>query len=328
MPKEEALMQPGTQQQKPQATRMSLASVTKGRLRKPKRVLLFGVEGIGKSTFGADAPDPIFLGAEDGTSELDVNRFPEPSGWADVMEAIRQLTYESHSHKTLVVDTLDWAEPMCWEWVCHRGGKKNIEDFGYGKGYSAALDEWRVLLDKLSQLRAAKGMDIILLAHSWTKTFKNPEGEDFDRYELKLHAKAGGLIKEWCDAVLFTNYETFAVQKEGRTRGVSSGARLIYTQRRAAWDAKNRYGLPETLPLSWVEFDAAVKAGSPDDPAKLLSMIAEVSVTLPKAAQDQIAGAIERASGNGQKLAQLLDWARGRAAIAGNESSAKEESTK
>jgi hypothetical protein len=304
---------PAPQQQPtpPKPSRMSLAHLVKGRQQQPVRVVLYGVEGIGKSTFGANAPAPIFLGAEDGTSQLDVTRFPAPERWVEVLDAVRTLTTEAHDFKTLVLDTLDWAEPLLWQYVCDRDGEKNIEAYGYGKGYAAALDEWRVFLAALEKLRRDKGMHLVLIAHSWIKPFKNPEGPDFDRYELKLHPKAGGLIKEWADCVLFANYETLAAKddKTKRIRGVDTGARLLYTQRRAAYDAKNRYDLPESLALSWPEFEAAVAAHRPADPRKLTEAIQEKAKALGGDLEKAALEAIKRAAGDAVKLAQLNNWA-------------------
>jgi hypothetical protein len=237
--------------------RMSLNAVVTGRRAQPMRVLLYGVEGVGKSSFAAGAPAPIFLGAEDGTAELDVTRLPNAQDWQDVLDGLHVLQTEKHPYQTLVVDTLDWAEPMLWKFICKRDGKDNIEDYGYGKGYVAALDEWRFFLQRLDGLRG-RGMHVVLLAHSWIKPFANPEGDNFDRYELKLNNKAAGLLKEWTDCVLFANYETFAKRNDKKQiKGLSTGARFIYTERRAAYDAKNRYRLPPMLPLSWDEFATA-----------------------------------------------------------------------
>ena len=285
-----------TAQQQSPSRRMSLANVVKGRIVKPMRILMFGVEGVGKSTFAANAPEPIFLGAEDGTSELDVARLPQPTTWDDALEALAELTRAEHGYKTLAIDTIDWLEPLCWAKVVDRANDKDIktiEDFGYGKGYVAALDEWRVFLAALERLRAARGMHVVMLAHSWIKTFKNPEADDFDRYELKLHAKAGGLLKEWCDAVLFAQYETYANKdsKTKRVRGVSTGARIVQTRRTAAWDAKNRYDLPETLPLDWTAFADAVSAHRPADLATVKGKLAE----LLKQADAELRGKVEAA---------------------------------
>ncbi len=285
----------------------TLADVTSGKRQQAYRLLLSGVEGIGKSTFGADAPSPIFLGAEDGTDHLDVKRLPAPRSWADVFRSVALLQAEKHDFKTLVVDTVDWLEPLCWDSVCARDKKKDIEDYGFGKGYTAALDEWRKLLRALEGLRA-KGMHVVLLAHTHLKTFKNPLGDDFDRYELKLNLKAGGLLKEWCDAVLFANYETFTVKSQGaqKAKGVSSGARYVYTERTAAYDAKNRYGLPAQLALSWAEFDAAARGGA--DPKTLLEAIHAGLPLLSEADRSKVLSKIPIANGDATRLSQILNF--------------------
>ena len=297
-------------------SRMTISSVLKGRREAPIRVLIFGIEGVGKSSFGADSPKPIFLGAEDGTAQLDVERFPTPETWQDVLDAVRVLETDTHDYRTLVIDTLDWAEPLLWKHICERDGKADIEEYGYGKGYAAALDEWRVFLGALERLRKVKGMHIVLIAHSWIRPFKNPEGEDFDRYELKLHAKAAGLIKEWADAVLFANHETL-VAKDGktkRTRGVDTGARLLFTERRAAYDAKNRYGLPPTLPLSWSDFEAAVQAHQPASAEALAAEVQRKATELGGDEGKAILAALERAAGDAQKLAYLNNRANAKLA--------------
>lgn len=285
----------------------TLADVTSGKRQQPYRILLSGTEGIGKSTFGAGAPSPLFLGTEDGTDHLDVKRLPPPQGWADVFRSVNLLHAEKHEFKTLVVDTVDWLEPLCWDFICSRDKKKDVEDYGFGKGYVAALDEWRKLLRALESLRG-KGMSVVLLAHTHLRTFKNPMGEDFDRYELKLNLKAGGLLKEWSDAVLFANYETFAVkaQNASKAKGVSSGARYIYTERTAAFDAKNRFGLPAQLALSWAEFDAAARGGA--DPDALLKAIHTALPLLEAAEQTKVASALTRAGRDTLKLSQLANY--------------------
>ena len=299
-------------------TRMGLSALVKGRQAHPTRALLYGPEGVGKSTFAAAAPSPIFLGAEEGTAQLDVTRFPQPESWPDAFDAVETLIVEPHEYKTLVIDTLDWMEPLMWDFICQRdtAGRKeklsNIEDYGYGKGYQVALDEWRKFLAALERLRKAKPMHVVMLAHSWVKPFKNPEGGDFDRYELKINNKAAGLVKEWNDAVLFANYETYAVKEKDtrRVRGVdNNGARIVRTERRAAYDAKNRYGLPEQMPLSWDEFMKGVENCRPADPAALLEVIKARATQLGGELEAATLAAIERAGGDAVKLAQLADWA-------------------
>ncbi len=313
--------QPQTQSA-PTQSRMKLGAISRGRLERPMRLLAYGTEGSGKSTFAASAPNPIFLAAEDGTAQLDVARFPEPKSWREVFDAIDELTENDHDFKTVVVDTLDWLEPLCWQAVCERGKWKSIEDAGFGKGYVAALDEWRVFLARLERLRERRGMHIIFLAHSWVKTFKSPDTDDFDRYELKVHAKAGGLLKEWADAVLFARYETFSHvdEKTKRAKGVSTGARVIHTQRTAAWDAKNRYDLPEVLPLDWQAFAEAVAAHRPADPNKLRARIAALlEQTTDADLRNKVSAAVEAAGDDAAKLAKYADHLTAKLSIAEKE---------
>jgi hypothetical protein len=315
-------------------SRMTLAGVVSGKQKKPMRVVLYGPEKIGKSTFAADAPNPIVLGAEDGTSEIDVARMPEPTNWQDILDAIRVLTDEPHNYKTLILDTLDWTEPHCWKVVCDKGddkGKKKdaIEDFGYGKGYNKAVDEWRVLLQRLDMLRAKRGMHIILLAHSHVKAFHNPDGDDYDRYEMKMNAKGAGVVKEWADAVLFANYEISTVTKgDGlnvKSVGISQGARVVYTTRRASADAGNRYGLPAKLPLSWESFVEAVEKGAPQDPSRLLAAINTLLPQVDAETRSKAQGWLAKGANakDALKLSQLADKLRGKVMIENNES--KEE---
>jgi hypothetical protein len=271
-------------------------------------VLLYGPEGIGKSTFGASAPRPIFLGAEEGTASLDVTRFPRPESLDDVFEALAALRApEAEGFDTLVIDSLDWLEPLIWDFCVKRDNEKSIESYGYGKGYAAALDEWRKLLRVLEFVWLSKRMNIVLLAHSVIRPFKNPAGEDYDRYELKLHTKAAGLVKEWTDAVLFAQYETYAKkdEKTKRVRGIDTGARLVFTERRAAYDAKNRYSLPESLPLSWSDFAAAVAQGQTAAPAELRAEVLRKAEGLPEDVKLKVQEVVAKAGDNAQSLALI-----------------------
>lgn len=294
----------------PAQSRMSLQALVKGRQQQPVRITLHGLEGVGKSTFAAGAPKAIFLATEDGTGQLDVTRFPAPRTWTDILDALRTLTLEAHDFQTLVIDTLDWLEPVLWAHICERDKQPSMEAYGYGKGYKAAFDEWRVFVAALEALRRAKPMHVVFLAHSAIKTFKNPEGEDFDRYQLKLSEGASGLLREWCDAVLYASFETHAL-KDARTkrfRGVSTGDRVLHTEWNAAYDAKNRYSLPEELPLSWADFYAGVESQSA---AKAAALLSEVQGKLPALGESERARAttaLSRAGNDTGLLSQLNHW--------------------
>ena len=303
------------------ASRMTLANLSRGKQERPLRVIIYGVEGAGKSTFGAHAPKPLFLCAEDGTAHLDVARFPSPYTWLDVLEAIRVLTHEEHDFKTLVIDSLDWLEPLCWQHVCQLHGKKSIEDFGFGKGFVLAVDQWRDLLGRLDMLVRHRRMHIVLVAHSIIKKVDDPQVGAFDRYQMKLHDKSAAVLREWVDAVLFARHDLKVVERNGKARGMSSGARLLHTTWTAAYDAKNRFDLPETLPLSWEDFEAACKAHAPSDPARLLAEIEELLPQLhDEEARAKAAAYVAEKRGNAAALAQALDRLRSRVALQGGES--------
>jgi AAA domain len=292
----------------PRQNRMTLTSISKGKVAAPYRLLIMGVDGVGKSTFAASAPSPVFLGPELGTNHLEVARFPVPETFEDLRDAVRTLTTDRGEFRTLAIDSVDWIEPLLWAHVCQSAGVKAIEEVGggYGKGYVAALDQWRVLLSDLEQLQRKQGMNVVLIAHAFIKAFRNPEGEDWDRYTLKMHDKAAALLREWAEGVYFAQFETFAVQQKGkRVKGVSSGARLLYTQRTAAYDAKDRYGLPERLPLSWEEFDIAAKAGRPAEATDLASEIIRKAQIVGGERAAKALEYLERNANNVSALAQL-----------------------
>ena len=258
------------------ASRMTLAAVVKGKIDGPYRLVIHGTDGVGKSTFAASAPNPIFIGTEDGTGHLDVARFPAPESWEDILDAVAALTADAGGYKTLVLDSLDWAEPLLHAKLMAEDGKAEvIEEIagGYGKWVNVVTTHWRSFFAALERLQRAQGMHVILVAHSFIKQFSNPEGEDYSRYVLKLADKSAALCREWSKGCYFAQYETFAVKEKGkRVKGVSTGARLLYTQRTAAYDAKDRYGLPESIALDWDEFDQAAKKGA-DDIANLTAEI-------------------------------------------------------
>ena len=233
-----------------------LQQVHKGKKPAPRRVMLYGTHGIGKSSFAACSDKPIFIQTEDGLGEIHCVKFPLAKTYDQVIQALSGLYLEKHPYRTLVIDSLDWLERLIWAEVCGKKKVENIEDIGYAKGYSFALTQWRDFIAGLEALRDEQGMTILLIAHAKIEKFENPETDSYDRYVPRLHKHAAALVQEWCDEVLFATYKVHTKQTdEGfnrkRTQGIGTGERVIRTQERPAHVAKNRLDLPEELPLDW-----------------------------------------------------------------------------
>ncbi len=225
----------------------------------PRRVMLYGTHGIGKSTFASCAPNPIFIQTEDGLGEIECDKFPLTTSFDEAMTALSELYAEQHPYRTVVVDSLDWLERLIWEQVCNTRNVESIEDIGYAKGYTFALNHWRDFLEGLTALRRDKEMTVILLAHAKIERFENPETESYDRYTPRLHKLASAVVQEWCDEVLFATYKVHTKQTEEgfnkkRAQGIGSGERIVRTTERPAHVAKNRLDLPDELPLIWDEY--------------------------------------------------------------------------
>lgn len=287
--------------------RMSLCNVIKGKQPRPYKLLVYGTEGVGKSTFAAMAPNPIFLCPEDGTAHLDVARFPGITKWDEMFVALAELETAQHEFKTLVIDTLDWLEPLVWESVAKDAGKGSIEEIAYGKGYTLAVDKWRQLAAGLDRLVSTRKMHVILLAHSHVRRHDDPQVGVYDRFSLKLHASAGAVMKEWCDAVLFARHEAFAVKKDksNKARGMSTGNRILHTTWAAAFDAKNRYGLPDKIPFCWEDFEAAITQGKSTE--EYLEAIATLLPQADQGLQDKVKAAVDKAAGDAETLAKIYD---------------------
>ena len=242
-----------------------LESIKKGPSTRPPKIMLIGQEGVGKSTAGAQMPNPVFLCGESGLVGPQFADTPSftPTSWAESLAFCEELASNPSGYKTLVIDTLDWIEPMLYTHVVQAAKKneiKHIEDFGYGKGYVIAQQEARKMLAVLDKVNAA-GLAVLILSHSQLKTVKNPEGDDYDHFESKVNTKVAGIFKEWCDAVLFARFEIY-VRKDGMKVKAQGGTeRIVQTTHSAAWDAKNRYGLPEVMDLDMSEIYTRIVAG-------------------------------------------------------------------
>lgn len=231
--------------------------IIRGKIASAKKCVVYGPEGIGKSTLASCFPDPVFIDTEGSTKEMDVARTETPASWAMLLEQVKYFIGHPKELKTLVIDTADWAEQLCTSEICARYQKSGIEDFGYGKGYVFLQEEFGRLLNLLTDLADKKGVHVVLTAHAKMRKFEQPdEMGAYDRWEMKLSKQVAPMVKEWADMVLFANYKTFVVNVDGQgaqkgKNKVQGGKRVMYTTHHSCWDAKNRYGLPDEVPFDY-----------------------------------------------------------------------------
>ena len=240
-----------------------LSSISRtGRSKLPPRIVLHGPQGIGKTTFCASMEAPVFIPTEDGLAGVDVQAFPLATDLSQVKDALASLAQSDF--KTIVIDSADWLEALIHKHTCAEHSKDNIEAFGYGKGYTLALQHWRELLRILDWYRVEKGMAIVLIAHSEIRRFDSPETESYDRYGVKLHKAASALLVEWADIVGFANWLVVTSETETgfgskRVRGHGNGQRVLHLEERPSHIAKSRYPLPAQLNLDWQELHQHLK---------------------------------------------------------------------
>lgn len=250
---------------------MSKYQVTSGVIPAPVKVVLYGPEGIGKSTFASQFPDPIFIDAEGGTKQLDVRRLPRPTSWAMLLDEVAEVRKGNIPCTTLVLDTADWAEALCIQSICAKAKVDGLEGFGYGKGYVYAKEAFAKLLDELEEV-VAGGRNVVVLAHAMIAKFEQPDAVgNYDRWQMKTTKQVAPLLREWCDMLLFANYKT-VVEKSGSSpnaKNKASGGRLVlYTTHHPCWDAKNRFGLSDELPLDYQAIAAIISGKSAPAPAE------------------------------------------------------------
>lgn len=234
--------------------RMILSAIRETAPDSPEKIILYGPEGIGKSTWAAQAERPIFISTEDGLKGVrpTPSAFPEAETWQDILDAIETLRLEPHNYKTFVCDTADWADSLGQAHIMKKEGVVSIEKVGggFGKGYVVVAEAWRVLLHALGKLRKERNMNIIFLGHSAIETFNNPAGDNYDRWKMKIDKRVYAMLKEWADALLMANYDVVVNTEKNQTKGKAfGGEKVIYAVHSPAWDAKNRYGITEPITL-------------------------------------------------------------------------------
>jgi hypothetical protein len=223
--------------------------ITTGKQTRAQRVVIYGVESVGKTTFAAQFPTPLFLDIEGGTAHLDTDRV-EINSWAELNGAIKEVV--NTDYQTVIIDSADWAERLCVEDLLASTKKTSIEDFGYGKGWVQVAERMSRMLTALDSL-IANGKHVVLLAHSKVQRVEPPDlMTAYDRYELKMSKQSSPLVKEWADELWFFRFKTKVVESEnGKAKGTGGKQRIILTTHSAAYDAKTRSGLAEELPLEW-----------------------------------------------------------------------------
>lgn len=242
--------------------------IVRGREKTPAKVVIYGTEGIGKTSLASQFPNALILDTEDGSKRLDVARSKCPD-WPALTLAMRELAVHSHGFETVVVDSIDWAAAACERHVCKAAGKKSIEDWGFGKGYKVLADQFADLIDAAEAIVTA-GLHVVFVAHAKVVRTSPPDLTDgYDRYELDLHKQLAPMVKEWADAVLFCNYRTKLVDgNDGRRKATGGKERILYAERTAAFDSKNRFGLAAELPMTIDSlaplFAGGTKAAKPD----------------------------------------------------------------
>lgn len=249
--------------------------ITRGKIEKAKKVVIYGPEGIGKSTFASCFPDPVFIDTEGSTDSMDVARLPRPTSWTMLLEELDYIKRTPGVCRTIVIDTIDWAEQLCVEHICDKHNKSGIEDFGYGNGYVYTKEEFGRFLNRLTDVIEA-GVNVVLTAHAQLRKFEQPdEMGAYDRWELKLGKKTQSqtspLVKEWADMLLFCNYKTHTVavdDKGKKKKAMGGGKRVMYTSHHPCWDAKNRYGLPDECDLDYSVIQGIIETSGNAEKAK------------------------------------------------------------
>lgn len=231
-------------------------NIIKGPVDRAQKVVIYGPEGIGKTSLAAKFPSALFIDTEGGSSHMDVNRLETPNDFGKLVELIDEVAKHSDICDTLVIDTADWAEQMAIASILEKYDVTSIESFGYGKGYTYIGEEFKRMLDALDMVISA-GINVVVTAHAKMRKFEQPdEVGAYDRWEMKLSKQSAPLLKEWCDHLFFCNYQTMVVEMENKTKKAQGGKRVIYTAHRPVWDAKTRAKLPEVVDMDFKSIES------------------------------------------------------------------------
>ncbi|SFJ74867.1 ATP-binding protein [Succinivibrio dextrinosolvens] len=276
-------------------------NITRGKVQRPQKVVVYGPEGIGKTTFASNFPNPLFIDTEGGSAHLDVARIECRESWNDLLETIKEVARQDIC-KTLVLDTADWAEQLAINSICTKYKQPSIESFGYGKGYTYVSEEIEKMLSAFNEV-IESGKHVVITAHAKMRKQELPDEQGaFDRWELKLTRQTAPIVKEWADAVFFLNYKTYVSHSDNGSAKASGGKRVMYTSHHPCWDAKNRYGLEDMLDM---DYQNIAEYFSESPVADRKSQIKKINAE-GKALKEQLKELMERDGVTEDELKELL----------------------
>jgi hypothetical protein len=260
--------------------------INKGKVAQTRRILLYGENGVGKSSLAAQFPNPLFLNVENGIGDLDVDSTDVLKSYSDLLGAL--VYCQTSDYSTIVIDTIDWAEKLLFQDVAKKNGKETVEDIGFGKGYQRVELSWSNLIDAMTILWK-QNRHIILTCHERIAKLKDPEGNETSYWSPDLNDKSSGILSEWCSEVIYLKHKTYTRElDEGpKKRHIAVGGRerVMVCNKLPAIEAKNRLGMPDELPLSidsWKQFVPRVQLALPETSGNVAGIVTDGSSKPPQ----------------------------------------------
>jgi hypothetical protein len=287
--------------------------VTSGVQKVPDLMAIYGVEGVGKTTFASKAAKPLFADIEGGSKRVETKRISDFKDVQDFWNFLNWFYVTDHGYSTLVIDSLSEFERFAWQQTCLDEGCESIEHVGGGfsKGYTVALKQWQILKDSIKKIQTARGTNIILIGHAEIKTFTDPATNSaYDRYSLKLHKHAAAFIREWVDFIGFANYQTWTkgTDKQAKHKAFGTEKRRLYTERRPAWDAKNRLGLPLEMDFDYQTYALAAHADPETKAQRIRDAITQMlTQTTDADLKKKVLDTVAKAGTNSTDLAMIQE---------------------
>jgi hypothetical protein len=286
-----------------------LSTITKGKQIGAQFHVIAGNNGVGKTTWAASFPSALIIDLEKGSGHLDVARIPSEKvpNLEEMQKVIKELIDTDHAFQTVVIDSAEALEGLISDAVCAEGKVKSIElyDGGYGKGYVRTREIMRKIIVDFRALQN-KGITVILVAHTQTKSHTDPAtNQTYDRVIMRCNDKMAALIRDMADNVFYATYKVFLNTENKKTKAFGDGQRIMFTQWRPGFDAKNRLDLPLELPLSYDTFMETIKSASSVDTNTLIKEISEMSGKLDEKMKKVVAEQVEKFKTNPLKLKEV-----------------------